>query len=215
MTYYDEYTKTNYDVEFDKKEVKKLIDEIIKTVAIRTKGTFYEFSSSVGQVLKNGSLSRPLLENKSPKYVDVEDVSYFSSGMDNGYYHDTCCIRGTKVEIPSLVILLNYVLAGKGFAIRALEDYRDNPEMVPLEVRIQRMKEQLDQMDYSDPQIPSLIKRYQSLLETQERNDEVTFDRELLGQCYAKAFEVIHINSKTKVSKAEMTLRRDNKGTNF
>ena len=192
-----------YDVSFNKEELTKLIDDIVKNVNNIKKEVGCEYSLDVGRIKDDRTLSSPLLPNGSPRYINVDKVEYYSSNSQVGYHNDRCKIYGVEVEVPRLAYILKNIIDGDSFSIDELLEYKDHSDIVPLLDRVMKLENEITTMDFSDPAIVDAIIEYQKLLNKKDENVNDKFNTDLLKEYYDRALELVKIKSVTKPKKLE------------
>lgn len=166
-----------YSVNFDRKKLKELLNEIVRKTSYRIEGKFTIPSClAYDDTLPNGD---PMYENIKNKYTTT------STGEDS-YHDDLIVIEGTEVNSPMLADIIGGILDGDSESIYLFANYLSSDELVPIDKQISDANQKVN--DIANADVSNKIEALNDLQELcEDKKEGKYFDTELLRKYYLKA----------------------------
>ncbi len=180
-----------YSVFYDKENLTKLLDEIIKKTSYRTTGKFtapYD-ATYKGKVFTSGAN----LPNGDPMFENIKEIYRFTSKGPYSYHGDSIAVEGTIVTPPELVDIIMKILKENQKGIVDFLNYKNNSELIPIDEKIDTANKAIDAIDnFSFEEKIEAIKTLEKYCN--EKKEKRYFDVELLKQYYLKACSLIGLS---------------------
>ncbi|MBR2828494.1 MAG: hypothetical protein IKE70_04615 [Bacilli bacterium] len=181
----DDFVERTYSVSFDKDELEKLLDTIVKTSSYRVEGKF-----EVAGIKSKKGLSHITLMNGDPLYENVQN-SYNQSGYDElGDREEFLSFTASKVVPPHLSTLVHDILEEKEESLSNLLEYDNSEELIPIDEIITRQLDKVNEIDNFD-----FDNKIQALEELKKlvfaKKNHHYYDVDLLKKLYSESLSII------------------------
>lgn len=186
-----------YEVYVDKEKLNVLLDKVIKETSYREIGDFelpYNASFEGNRITSGAKLL-----NGDPMFEDIKRIYPDKLYGENSSFSDGIIykVEGVKVVVPDLAKVLNDIRKGIYGSINNLFEYSKNPELIPIQDKIDEANKQVDFIDnYEVDEKIEALKSLKKLID--DLNDGRYFDEVLLKEYYNEAFSLISLELKSE-----------------
>ena len=186
-----------YEVYVDKEKLNVLLDKVIKETSYREIGDFalpYNASFEGNRITSGAKLL-----NGDPMFEDIKRIYPDKLYGENSSFSDGIIykVEGVKVVVPDLAEVLNDIRKGIYGSINNLFEYSKNPELIPIQDKIDEANKQVDFIDnYEVDEKIEALKSLKKLID--DLNDGRYFDEVLLKEYYNEAFSLISLELKSE-----------------
>lgn len=195
----DNFERT-YIVNYDKKELKRLLNELVKKTSYKVDGKFNapRNASFKDNVFTSGAS----LPNGDPMYENIKSIYRYTSNGPYSYRYDSIAVEGTQVIPPELAFIIERILSDEPDSIYEFLNYGTHDELVPIDEKITAANKTVDGIDNFDfDKKINELNKLKNLCE--KRKLKLYFDTELLKHYYSQACDLINlqlISEKTVLS---------------
>ena len=171
--------------------LKELLQSVMNACCYKAIGTYdlkYSGWSIKIDPKTNKITSGPKLPCGITEYIDIKNYRYYTYEE----HDDSLEITGTKIVAPRLAYILQDILSGKNGSIEEFMAYADDPELIPIDERIEKQNRKVNSIDNLEPEEKmAALKELKELLDRKKKLEYVSSDS--LRNFYNLAKEVIQL----------------------
>lgn len=177
----EENVEKIYEVKFNEKELKDLLDRIVVNASYKVHGKFCYHESYIDK-----------LPNGDPMYINITNEHRCTSETQGSYPFDSIAFTGTKIVPPKLAYIIAGILKGDEDSIQSLLEYRNSDELIPIQNKINSANDKVNNIsNYEFGRKIEALKKLEELCN--DENENKFFDIPKLEYYYSVSLKTIEL----------------------